>query len=181
LLTKNPAFDKISEIIYQHHERIDGSGFPRHLVSEQIDIGASIIGIVDTYHNALYKRQIERSGSLYSNIKYTSTTSYISSSKDKFVSIMNYLHQKSNILFDGEVVNVFTHLIQAERSSIGQKMVMRVHVKNLEEGMILAEDYFSLAGLLIAAAGERLTSETKKGLIRFAESGQINSKILIMR
>ena len=46
-LTPYEYFDNIGEIIYQHHEKLDGSGFPRNLTREQIHIGAKIIAVVD--------------------------------------------------------------------------------------------------------------------------------------
>ena len=37
----------IADIVVQHHERIDGSGYPRRLMGEQIKIEARIIGVAD--------------------------------------------------------------------------------------------------------------------------------------
>jgi len=37
----------VAEIIYQHHERIDGSGYPRGLKGTQIALEARIIGVAD--------------------------------------------------------------------------------------------------------------------------------------
>lgn len=37
----------LAEIIYQHHERMDGSGYPRHLKKDQICIEARILGVAD--------------------------------------------------------------------------------------------------------------------------------------
>jgi len=37
----------VAEVIYQHHERIDGSGYPRGLKGEQIALEARIIGVAD--------------------------------------------------------------------------------------------------------------------------------------
>jgi len=37
----------IAEMVYQHHERLDGSGYPRGLKGEQIIIGARIIAAAD--------------------------------------------------------------------------------------------------------------------------------------
>jgi HD-GYP domain-containing protein (c-di-GMP phosphodiesterase class II) len=39
----------ISEIILNHHENFDGSGYPRSVKGEAIPIGARIIRITDTY------------------------------------------------------------------------------------------------------------------------------------
>jgi putative nucleotidyltransferase with HDIG domain len=40
---------KALRIILQHHERIDGSGYPKHLKGAQIDRGALIVGLADVY------------------------------------------------------------------------------------------------------------------------------------
>ena len=37
----------IADIIYQHHERIDGSGYPRGLKGEDILIEAKALAIAD--------------------------------------------------------------------------------------------------------------------------------------
>lgn len=42
-------FEDISEIIMQHHERIDGSGYPKGLKGDEILIEAKIIAVADSY------------------------------------------------------------------------------------------------------------------------------------
>jgi len=37
----------LAQIVYQHHERIDGSGYPRHLKGEEILIEARILAVSD--------------------------------------------------------------------------------------------------------------------------------------
>lgn len=37
----------IAEMVYQHHERMDGSGYPRGLSGDQILLGARILGVAD--------------------------------------------------------------------------------------------------------------------------------------
>jgi len=37
----------VAEIVYQHHERLDGSGYPRGLKGEEIRIEARIMGVAD--------------------------------------------------------------------------------------------------------------------------------------
>ena len=41
--------ERIKLAALMHHERIDGSGYPSHLVDEQIDQFAKIIAILDSY------------------------------------------------------------------------------------------------------------------------------------
>jgi len=37
----------VAQMILQHHERVDGSGYPDHLVGEEISLGARIIAVAD--------------------------------------------------------------------------------------------------------------------------------------
>jgi HD-GYP domain-containing protein (c-di-GMP phosphodiesterase class II) len=43
------GLDSIAPLILMHHERMDGSGYPKGLQGEQIPIGARIIAVVDSY------------------------------------------------------------------------------------------------------------------------------------
>lgn len=47
------------EIILDHHERIDGSGYPRNKVNEEISIMAKIVSVCDVY-NALISNRVYR-------------------------------------------------------------------------------------------------------------------------
>ncbi len=38
-----------AEIVWAHHERFDGNGYPRGLVGEEIPLGARVFGVVDAY------------------------------------------------------------------------------------------------------------------------------------
>lgn len=42
-------FEKLSEIIGQHHERIDGSGYPDMISGEDISVEAKVIAVADSY------------------------------------------------------------------------------------------------------------------------------------
>jgi response regulator RpfG family c-di-GMP phosphodiesterase len=44
-----PFLADAAEIIFAHHERGDGSGYPRGLLAEQIPVGARIFAVADTF------------------------------------------------------------------------------------------------------------------------------------
>lgn len=178
ILNQSKLLSNIAEIVYQHHEKLDGSGFPRHLTRENIHPAARIIIVVDYYHNQISK--IKRSR-LESNTGITNTHSYIESSKDRFAASMNYLHKKKNILFEAKVVDAFTDIIETERKIFGSKIVVKLPINAIEPGMIFAEDYYTNYGMLIAAKGERITKESYKALYRCIESGEMPSKILVIK
>ncbi len=39
-----------ADVVYAHHERFDGSGYPRRLKGEEIPLGARIFAVADTYN-----------------------------------------------------------------------------------------------------------------------------------
>jgi len=62
LSTRGGTYPWLSEVVYQHHEREEGQGYPRGLRGDRIHDYAKIIGIVDTYeamtHNRPHRRAI---------------------------------------------------------------------------------------------------------------------------
>lgn len=48
-LTNKTYFKNISKIIEQHHERVDGSGYPKGIMGSEILIEAKIIAVADSY------------------------------------------------------------------------------------------------------------------------------------
>ncbi len=48
ILKDIPFFWPIAEMVFQHHERLDGSGYPRGLKGDQIILESRILGVADT-------------------------------------------------------------------------------------------------------------------------------------
>jgi HD-GYP domain-containing protein (c-di-GMP phosphodiesterase class II) len=47
IISKIKVMEEASRIVLQHHERIDGSGYPEGLKGKEIDIGAKILAVAD--------------------------------------------------------------------------------------------------------------------------------------
>jgi putative nucleotidyltransferase with HDIG domain len=50
----------IAEIVYQHHENLDGSGYPRQLTNDEIMLEAKIIRVADSMEAMLSHRPFRR-------------------------------------------------------------------------------------------------------------------------
>lgn len=48
-IVSSTHYEKLSDIIRQHHERIDGSGYPDNISEEEISIEAKVIAVADSY------------------------------------------------------------------------------------------------------------------------------------
>lgn len=53
MIENYPCCQSIIPYIRYHHERWDGSGFPKHLCGSNIPLGARIIAIADYYDSAI--------------------------------------------------------------------------------------------------------------------------------
>jgi HD-GYP domain-containing protein (c-di-GMP phosphodiesterase class II) len=56
LLSKMRLWEEAEEIVLQHHERCDGSGYPKGLLTDEICPGAKILAIADTFDACCYAR-----------------------------------------------------------------------------------------------------------------------------
>ncbi|HLS28507.1 MAG TPA: HD domain-containing phosphohydrolase [Opitutales bacterium] len=56
ILSNNPRMAAAAEIVYSHHERFDGSGYPRGLKGEEIPRGARIFAVADAYDAIRFER-----------------------------------------------------------------------------------------------------------------------------
>lgn len=56
LLSRMSGWEDAARIIYQHHERPDGQGYPQQLKGDQICRGAKLIAVADTYFSITNNR-----------------------------------------------------------------------------------------------------------------------------
>jgi putative nucleotidyltransferase with HDIG domain len=52
--------ERVRQLIRHHHERLDGSGYPDGLVSEQLDLDVRILAVRDVYDALISKRVYRR-------------------------------------------------------------------------------------------------------------------------
>lgn len=178
ILKSHHGFDNVVEIVYQHHEKLDGSGFPQGLRGNQIHPGAAIIAVVDYYHNAVYKTKRDRED--VPQDKILNTQSILDNTSERYSSAMSFLQLKKGILFDRKVVESFIAIAEMDRKQISGKVVQRLPVNLIRPGMVFVENYYTSFGLLIASRGDKVTKEMLSALIRFAENGEIPHKILVL-
>jgi response regulator RpfG family c-di-GMP phosphodiesterase len=92
LVTGIPFLADAAEIIFAHHERMDGSGYPRGLMAQEIPIGARIFAVADTFDAMTSDRPYRRALSLEvsrDTIERGSGKQYDQQVADIFLSIPN--------------------------------------------------------------------------------------------
>lgn len=93
LLRPIPHFNEILEIPYCHHEKWDGSGYPRRLRGEEIPLSARIFSIVDVWD------------ALSSNRPYRAAW--------PSNQVVDYINYQSNKHFEPEVTRAFLDLVRS--------------------------------------------------------------------
>lgn len=74
LVSANPSVDpRVVSMLQTHHERHDGSGYPRKLKGEEIPMIGRIAGIVDTYDAMISARSYARPKSAYDAVRALKT------------------------------------------------------------------------------------------------------------
>lgn len=91
MIENYPCCQQILPYIRYHHERWDGTGYPKHLRGANIPLGARIIAVAD----------------YYDTIINPSTESWVKSKKDA----KQELFSASGILFDPDVVKAFIDVL----------------------------------------------------------------------
>ena len=65
--------NKAAEIAYTHHEKYDGSGYPRGLAGDTIPLSGRIVAISDVFDALLSDRPYKRAWSLEDTMAYIAT------------------------------------------------------------------------------------------------------------
>ncbi len=91
LMSAGKFFSPAVDVSYTHHERLDGSGYPRGLIATQISPFSRIIAIIDSY-DAMITRQVFR---------------------DEFTPFetLKYLNSNKVTKFDDQLVKLFIKMI----------------------------------------------------------------------
>ncbi len=94
----------ISRLILQHHERLDGSGYPKGLTGKEIDIGAKIIAVADVVEAMSSHRPYRPALGLEKALQEVQNNSGILYDQD-IVKACTYLIREKELQFSFEVIN----------------------------------------------------------------------------
>ena len=87
MLKEQHYSEEVATIIYGHHERYDGKGYPRQLKGEEIPIGSRIVGLCSDYDNFINLNGMEP------------------------YEAVEHMYGNSNICYDKKVVDTFVRNI----------------------------------------------------------------------
>jgi HD-GYP domain-containing protein (c-di-GMP phosphodiesterase class II) len=96
LLAYIPYLRPALDIPYCHHERWDGSGYPRGLKGESIPLAARIFSVVDVWDSLISDRPYRKSW--------------------PYEKALNYIKEQAGISFDPQVVDEFIKLFESQNT-----------------------------------------------------------------
>jgi HD-GYP domain-containing protein (c-di-GMP phosphodiesterase class II) len=121
-----PFLADAAEIILAHHERWDGSGYPRGLKAEEIPLGARIFAVADSFD------------AMTSDRPYRSAI--------PFEAARDEIQREAGTLFDRTVVNVF-HTI-----AVNEWVAIREEARSVQNNTFANSGGLSFASVDIASA-----------------------------
>jgi len=93
LLRKIEGWSEAADIVYQHHEKYDGCGYPQGLQQDDIHPGAMILALADTFY-AVTNKRVDRSH------------------KKSLFSAMSLINGESGVQFNPKLVEAFNEAIR---------------------------------------------------------------------
>lgn len=119
--------ESVKLAVLQHHERLDGSGYPLGLVGDQINQYARIIAVCDTYHAMTSERKYQKRQSSFK--------------------AMEELRKNQFIKFDSQIVQIFIksfmNLLLGEKVKLSNNQVGKIifiDIDNLMTPLIMLEE-----------------------------------------
>jgi response regulator RpfG family c-di-GMP phosphodiesterase len=156
-LSAAPGLEQVAKVIKQHHERLDGSGFPEGLHAKDISRPARIVAVVADYHD------------LYHGLLQPHCVGH----QDAKV----YLQQQSGLAYEKLIVEHFLKLINPEDNPKVKRY--RAFVYQLKAGMTLEEDLRADNKLLLLTQGTTITQSIIDRLYCYEIKFKCHFEILI--
>jgi response regulator RpfG family c-di-GMP phosphodiesterase len=147
----------VARIVRQHHERVDGHGFPDGLEGNDIVLGARIVAAVSDYDGLT-------SGSLAERCYSPEQARQI-------------LRGGIDTRYDAGVVRAMLQALDQDEVPLDSSV--EVEIAQLRPGMTLARDLLSPRGAMLLAAGYVFETRVIRQITEIAERENLRLKVLV--
>ncbi|MCJ8312057.1 MAG: response regulator [Saccharospirillaceae bacterium] len=146
ILKKAAGLEKAALYVRQHHEYLDGTGYPDGLKAEEISIGARIICLCSEFDSIVCGRTFKQ---LYT-----------------VEQAIELLHKEKGKKYDLSLTQAFIDLLQkGEISSDDQVRTVQKH--ELQPGMVLSHDLETDMGVILLSKDSVLNEETIINIVNY--------------
>ena len=108
----------VLDFIADHHERLDGSGYPRGVSGDEISLGGRIIAAADTFDALTSRRAYRDSRTEDDTLAYMSGLVGTSLFPDVFDALRQVVDQRQSLIFLGETRAPGAHLERSGHSKV---------------------------------------------------------------
>lgn len=108
----------VLDFIADHHERLDGSGYPRGVAGDAISPGGRIIAAADTFDALTSRRAYRDSRTEDDTLAYMSGLVGTSLFPDVFDALRQVVEQRQSLIFLGEIRVPGAHLERSDHSKV---------------------------------------------------------------
>lgn len=175
----------VGRIVLHHHERLDGSGFPKGLKGEDIPRGSRILGPVADYCRILHvwpkepNEIIARARKIFGS----SAKSFLVDDPETLLRQVakRILVLHSNTKYDLDVVSALVKIL-GERDNADaakRKTYARVGLDELQEGMILGKSLYTHDDRMLLNKGTELKQRAIDSIRELGRRGFIRDKVVV--
>jgi response regulator RpfG family c-di-GMP phosphodiesterase len=156
-LSSIEGFNEISEIVSCHHERVDGSGFPRQLTARQIPIGAKVLAVAADYCLMLHLwpddvRELMNHARRYLG-RDTLSAMDITDASMKNEIAEQIIREGAGTCYDPDIVKFFLQILDRK---FPKPEIFLVKLEALKEGMAVMQELRLKDGRLLLNKGTLL-------------------------
>lgn len=138
LLSTIPALEPIADIVKHQYERVDGTGFPDHLIGSNISSEARILAIVNDYDKLLLGRV---SGKVHSPEQAQQ-------------------HMKEDVgAYDKEMLPIYFKMLSQYKFEAHSELDICIGTNQLEPGMTLSRDIHGTGQSILLTKSTELTGK----------------------
>lgn len=156
-LAAAPGLESVAKIVRQHHEHLDGSGFPEGLYAKDVLQITRIITVIAEYHD------------LYHGLLMPRCLGHQDA--------MQYLKKHAGLLYDAQIVDVFLTLIGEQESQKIERF--KATVPQLKIGMLLDEDLHASNKLLLLTQGTTITKNIIERLVSYEHKFKCKFELMV--
>ncbi|WP_319405328.1 HD domain-containing phosphohydrolase [uncultured Desulfosarcina sp.] len=174
---------EISEIVGAHHENLDGSGFPRRIMGDDLSTDARILAVAADYCTVLHLWPIGVKRVLYVARRYMShaTLSAIEIAEEMVVRkaiAEKVIIEGAGKRYDGVIVR---HFLKSIGSDPTKKTINQLPFNLLRKGMVLMEDLRLKDGRLLLTRGTTLGDGALQSIMTIGNRGMIEDTIAVTK
>lgn len=180
-LSSVEGLKEISRIVGQHHENLDGSGFPQQIMEDDLSTGARILAVAADYCTVLHLWPAGVKRVLYVARRYLShaTLSAVEIAEEMVVRkaiAEKIIIEGAGKRYDGVIVR---HFLKSIGSDPVKKPINQLAFNLLKKGMVLMEDLRLKDGRLLLTRGTTLGDGALQSIRTIGDRGMIESAIAV--